>query len=131
MKRNRIQRITQKHQPSYAFLHNKVSTIPYTLLLLYSICITFYIYQTFYTNTPHTFAADEAIINFLPSIFLLFLLVIAKKHERIEGVLLIAAAFVFLGVFHVYVSLASFIYLLITGVLFLLVKHNSQRKGKV
>ena len=63
---------------------------------------------------------EDILFYSLPSIVMFFILLVGWKHERFEGIAILSVSFVFLGIYHVYVSLASFFLLLFIGTLLLI-----------
>lgn len=98
----------------------KVSWIARMLMIIFIMLITWYTYLTFFSDSHGVLIFEDILFYFLPSVVMLTILRIGWKHEKFEGIAILLVSFVFLGIYHVYLSLTAFFFLLFTGTLFLI-----------
>lgn len=94
--------------------------IPKVLLIIFIALITWYTYINFFIDPRNFLNLDNVLFYFLPSMVMLILLKIGWRHRKFEGIAILLISFIFLGIYHVYVGVAAFIDLLVTGALFLI-----------
>lgn len=97
-----------------------VSRTPRILLILFTLFITWYTYLTFFSNPQSSLNIWDVIFYFSPTILMFFILRIGWRHEKFEGIATLLVSFGFLLIYHVYLSLAVFFFLLFVGILFLI-----------
>lgn len=111
------------------------SWTPRLLLISFLLFITWYTDLVFFRNPRAPLVFEDILFYSLPSIIVLGIVLAGWKHERFEGVAVMLISFVFLFMYHVYLSLAVFCFLLFTAALLLIddykITHYKRRKTGV
>lgn len=92
---------------------------PRILLMTFIALITLYTYITFYKDSRMPITLQDAFIYFLPTVIMLMLLWIGWKHQLLDGVIILVLSFMFLSIYHAWMSLATFGLSLLIGVIFI------------
>ncbi len=106
-----------------------LSWIPRTLMIIFIVFITGYTYMVFSSDSQRYLTITDILFYFLPSMIMLGVLRIGWEHEKVGGILVLLASFVFLAIYHVHLSTTVFFFLIITGALFLTNDYRVNRSS--